>query len=130
MPRKGWSGFGSSFPVCGISLPLSQKAQAQTPLFATGSVGLSFGISLRIVNSMLQSVYESLTMNKCDYCYKDIDRHIFCNTSHRVMFNRGKRMLITQKNALPTVQKISQVKQIALCKHGSMFGLCKFGCTK
>ena len=98
-------------------------------------------------------------MNKCDYCGKDLNRHIFCSNSHRVLFNRnkGKPKIIKEVKDIPkefskpksnlirpfksktkfnfgkaskVEPSVVPVKIKGYCKHGYMIGLCKYGCKK
>lgn len=99
-------------------------------------------------------------MVNCSHCGKEIKRLVFCSPSHKVMYHRrvvGPQETLSSKEVKNVVKvlkknKVEPVdgmftitadgiknaraidyqikKQIKVCKHGSMIGLCKFRCTK
>lgn len=56
-------------------------------------------------------------MHKCNYCGKNLNRNIFCNDSHRVMYHRKKG---TQTNVQEKKPKV-----ILTCVHGYPKDICQ-----
>ena len=69
-------------------------------------------------------------MVNCSFCNKEIDRLVFCNPSHKVMFHRGKVLPKVNKVKPVVIKKVADVPSYkGSCEHGSAVGLCKFGCS-
>ena len=85
-------------------------------------------------------------MVNCAYCDAKLDRLVFCNSSHKVMYHRDKITSISKTSEIPGMTKtllktdqnnpqikeyvraVQKAKSLPLCKHGSMIGLCRFNC--
>ncbi len=67
--------------------------------------------------------------HQCNYCHKELNRLMFCNHSHQVMYHRkrggsseAERLVVNQE------VEVSKSSHPAMCKHGRMLGLCEKGC--
>ena len=97
-------------------------------------------------------------MVNCSHCGKEVKRLVFFSPSHKVIYHRNIKQILKpgdaskyaglskdkvveeyeeyEKRMYPTFNEskklavIAEKKNIKLCKHGSMIGLCKHNCTK
>ena len=63
--------------------------------------------------------------HQCDYCHKELNRLMFCNHSHQVMYHNKAGKAGGRKITATIIDEASTVK---MCKHGRMIGLCEKGC--
>jgi hypothetical protein len=81
-------------------------------------------------------------MVNCSHCRKEIDREVFCSSSHKVMFHRLTKSKLTVSKStsesskevltpkvLDNIIKMAKQDISGFCKHKAMIGLCKFNCS-